>query len=65
MIISFPDTDADECASDPCYNNATCVDQVNDVMCICDEGFTGLFCETGNYYHAIYTEFLDVSRYRL
>ena len=47
-ITFFCLTDIDECASDPCDNNATCIDQVNDVTCICSDGFTGLMCETGD-----------------
>ena len=31
-----------ECASTPCQNNATCVDQLNKFVCNCgDNGFTG------------------------
>ena len=42
---NFPDTD--ECASDPCMNGATCVDQVNQYACTCDAGYEGTHCETG------------------
>ena len=44
---NFPDTD--ECASDPCMNGATCVDQVNQYACTCDAGYEGTHCETGTY----------------
>jgi hypothetical protein len=38
----------DECQSDPCLNNGTCIDEVNDFECICPEGFTGLTCNMTN-----------------
>ena len=30
-----------ECASDPCENNARCVDDVLDYRCLCGEQFEG------------------------
>ncbi|KAJ7378142.1 DNA repair protein Rad9,Rhp9 [Desmophyllum pertusum] len=30
---------------DPCENNGTCVDLVNDVNCTCTANYTGKFCE--------------------
>ena len=30
-----------ECASDPCENNAQCVDDVLDYRCLCSEQFEG------------------------
>ena len=43
--------DIDECESQPCLNNGTCTDEVNDVTCTCSEGFTGSRCETGKVKH--------------
>ena len=40
------ETDIDECASDPCQNNATCIDKINEFTCICQAGFTGRQCQT-------------------
>lgn len=40
-------TDIDECASNPCINGATCVDQVNGFNCTCPPGFTGTLCGIG------------------
>ena len=39
-------SDIDECASHPCQNGGTCVDEVNGYTCNCDPGWTGLHCET-------------------
>ena len=41
-------TDINECASDPCHHNATCVDHVNAFSCVCSPGFTDPLCCTGN-----------------
>lgn len=40
-------SDIDECTSQPCFNNGTCVDQVNAWNCVCDDGYTGQQCQTG------------------
>ena len=39
--------DIDECASDPCLADGTCVDEVNGYTCICPLGREGLRCELG------------------
>ena len=36
----------DECASNPCMNGASCVDDVNSFNCTCAIGFNGTLCET-------------------
>ena len=41
----FPDID--ECSSNPCAHNGTCIDGVNSFNCSCVEGYTGHDCETG------------------
>ena len=38
--------DFDECASDPCENDATCVNERDMFSCACVGGFTGETCET-------------------
>ena len=40
------DTDVNECASMPCLNNGTCVDDINGFTCNCTSAFTGAVCET-------------------
>ena len=37
--------DIDECASSPCQNGGTCVDDVNSYNCNCDVGYSGANCE--------------------
>jgi len=38
--------DMNECESNPCLNNATCVDQIASFSCTCSIGFTGTYCES-------------------
>ena len=33
--------DIDECISNPCITNSTCIDGINSYTCECKEGFTG------------------------
>ena len=40
-------SDIDECTSNPCVNDATCVDDVNGYTCNCAAGYTGTHCEQG------------------
>lgn len=37
--------DFDECESNPCQNNGTCVDSQNEFYCTCLPGYSGTFCE--------------------
>ena len=48
MVCIFPDID--ECHSDPCAHNGTCIDGVNSFTCSCAEGYMGLNCGPGMYY---------------
>lgn len=36
----------DECESNPCFNNATCLDDINGYTCMCLPGYSG---KNGNY----------------
>ena len=40
--------DIDDCLTNPCEHNATCIDRVNDFQCLCFPGFTDKNCSTGN-----------------
>ena len=42
-------SDIDECFSEPCQNNATCVDLVDAFDCTCLVGYTGTVCETSKF----------------
>ena len=46
FCILYKRSDIDECASDPCQNGGTCVDQVNGYLCQCVPGYTDLQCQT-------------------
>lgn len=39
-------TQIDQCASMPCVNNGSCVDNVDSFTCICPPGYSGTVCET-------------------
>jgi hypothetical protein len=39
-------TNIDECASNPCQNGGTCVDNVLQYTCTCPAGYSGTSCET-------------------
>ena len=41
-----PLLDIGECASDPCQNGGTCIDEINAFTCMCMRGYTGDICET-------------------
>jgi hypothetical protein len=40
-----------ECQSDPCRNNAVCVDGINSFQCRCLPGTKGKYCEEGELGH--------------
>ena len=46
FLSSFLPSDLDDCRSDPCRNNAVCVDHINYYSCSCKVGYTGVHCET-------------------
>ena len=41
--------DIDDCQSEPCQNNGTCHDLVNDYRCDCVAGFNGTNCDNSTY----------------
>lgn len=49
MKLFLYTTDINECASIPCRNGGTCTDLINMFTCACSPGFTGTFCEIGEF----------------
>ena len=42
-------TDIDDCANHTCANGGSCMDGVNAYTCNCPSGFTGMYCEKGQF----------------
>ena len=40
--------DVDECASSPCVNAVNCTNAIGSFTCDCEDGFTGVLCDSGN-----------------
>ena len=38
--------DIDECLTKPCQHDGTCTDGINSYTCSCQNGYTGVNCET-------------------
>ena len=36
-----------ECASNPCVSNATCIDRHASYLCLCPNGWYGRYCDQG------------------
>lgn len=49
MDYITPDIDINECASNPCQNGATCLNEVNQYSCRCAPGYEGNNCQFGKY----------------
>jgi len=48
ILQSFVDSlDINECESDPCQHDGSCIDRINSYTCTCFTGYTGLHCEEG------------------
>lgn len=48
--LSLLYTDINDCQPDPCENNGTCIDLVNDYQCDCVAGFNGINCENSKHF---------------
>ena len=48
-FINLPIIDIDDCASNPCQNDGSCIDGINSYECICVDGWSGENCETSNW----------------
>lgn len=46
-IISNFLTDIDDCNPNPCLNEGSCADKIDDFMCDCKAGFMGKTCSNG------------------
>ena len=53
MYIHMSLADLSECASSPCQNGGTCIDQVNAFTCTCSIQYQGSLCQTCKYYNII------------
>ena len=58
MFVFFSDTD--DCYPNPCLNNGTCTDGVNDYNCTCVPGFVGKNCSNSK---SLKIKFLPVLRF--
>jgi len=45
VIVVVVVVDINECASMPCFNNGTCIDEINGYKCNCTVGFSGDRCD--------------------
>ena len=45
--LHFLIADVNECSSAPCGQHAQCTALIAQFICTCNDGYTGMFCETG------------------
>lgn len=56
--------DVDECITQPCMNNGTCIDLISDYKCVCLGGFNGTNCTIGKSGNVLFSvEGLIVEKY--
>lgn len=48
--------DINECASQPCKNNGTCIDLINEYKCYCTNGYIGTNCTNDTCKYDFYTQ---------
>ena len=44
-ILFTISVDIDDCASEPCLHNGTCIDGIDSYQCQCEAGFNGNICQ--------------------
>ena len=50
MFSSWFFSDTDKCYPNPCVNNGTCIDEVNNYTCACAAGFEGRNCTNSKWF---------------
>ena len=48
-VLLCPILDTDECLSQPCRNNGTCIDDIAGYTCNCQQGYSGTTCEISKF----------------
>ena len=54
FLLVFLFTEIDECASNPCINDGTCVDGLATFTCLCPTHYAGVACEIGTLQQKLY-----------
>ena len=57
MQLVLEIVDIDDCNPEPCQNNGTCTDLVNDYHCDCVAGFNGTNCDISKHYQCVIFSF--------
>ena len=50
FLVNMLFTDIDDCVNHNCANGGSCMDGVNTYTCNCPPGFTGMYCEKGQFF---------------
>ena len=58
LTTSFHSIDIDDCVSNACENDGSCVDGINGYTWNCKDGFTGEKCETGELINNVVSDFV-------
>ena len=49
LIYIGKNLEIDDCNNSPCYNDGLCANSDTGYVCMCELGWTGVQCETGNH----------------